>query len=55
MQPNTDSLSSVRKPLLPKDGPDRAVPAGEVYMAGRAVPAYTSDDPDHPIESRRDT
>lgn len=53
MQPNTDSLSSssgVRKRLLPKEGENPAAFAGEIDIASRAVLAYTSDDPDHPIE-----
>lgn len=51
MQPNTDSLPSVRKRLLPKDGPDPAVPPGEIDIASHAVLAYTSEDPEHPIEN----
>ena len=53
MQTNTDSLSSssgVRKRLLPKEGENPAAFAGEIDIASRAVLAYTSDDPDHPIE-----
>ena len=54
MQPNTDSLSStsgVRKRLLPKEGVNPAALAGEIDIASHAVLAYTSDDPDHPIEN----
>ena len=54
MQSNTDSLSSssgVRKRRLPKEGEDPAAFAGEIDIASRAVLAYTSDDPDHPIDN----
>jgi hypothetical protein len=54
MQPNTGSLSSspdVRKRLLPTEGTDAARVAGEIDIASHAVLAYTSDDPDHPIEN----
>ena len=54
MQSNTDSLSSssgVRKRLLPKEGENLAAFAGEIDIASQAVLAYTSDDPDHPIDN----
>jgi hypothetical protein len=54
MQSNTDSPSSssgVRKRLLPKEGANPAAFAGEIDIASHAVLAYTSDDPDHPIEN----
>jgi len=54
MQSNTDSLSSssgVRKRLLPQAGANPTALAGEIDIAGHAVLAYTSDDPDHPIEN----
>ncbi|HEV2268425.1 MAG TPA: discoidin domain-containing protein [Steroidobacteraceae bacterium] len=51
MQPNTDPVSSMRKRLLPKDGPNPVAPDGEIDIASHAVVAYTSDDPDHPIEN----
>jgi hypothetical protein len=54
MQPGTDSLSnssSVRKRLLPKEGENPAPFAGEIDIASHAVLAYTSDDPDHPIDN----
>ncbi len=54
MQSNTDSLSSssgVRKRLLPKEGENPAAFAGEIDIASQAVLAYTSDDPDHPIDN----
>jgi F5/8 type C domain len=54
MQPNTDlpaSSSGVRKRLLRQDGPDPARAAGEIDIARHAVLAYTSDDPEHPIEN----
>ena len=54
MQPNTDSLSSssgVRKRLLPQESASAVALAGEIDVAAHAVLAYTSDDPDHPIES----
>jgi len=54
MQPNTDSRSSssgVRKRLLPKEGENPAAFAGEVDIASHAVLAYTSDDPEHPIDN----
>ena len=54
MQPNTDSRSSssgVRKRLLPKEGENSAAFAGEIDIASHAVLAYTSDDPDHPIDN----
>ena len=54
MQPNTDFLSSssgVRKRLLPKEGENPAAFAGEIDIATHAVLAYTSEDPDHPIDN----
>jgi len=54
MQPNTDSRSSssgVRKRLLPKEGENPAAFTGEIDIASHAVLAYTSDDPDHPIDN----
>lgn len=54
MQPNTDSPSSpsgVRKRLLPREGANPGRLAGEIDIATHAVLAYTSDDPDHPIEN----
>jgi len=54
MQPGTDSLSSssgVRKRLLPKEGENPAAFAGEIDIASHAVLAYTSEDPDHPIDN----
>jgi F5/8 type C domain len=54
MQPGTDSLSSssgVRKRLLPKEGENPAASAGEIDITSHAVLAYTSDDPDHPIDN----
>ena len=54
MQPGTDSHSSssgVRKRLLPKEGENPAAFAGEIDIASHAVLAYTSDDPDHPIDN----
>jgi hypothetical protein len=54
MQSNTDLLSSssgVRKRLLQKEGANPAAFAGEIDIASHAVLAYTSDDPDHPIEN----
>ena len=54
MQPGTDSLSSssgVRKRLLPKEAANRAALTGEIDIASHAVLAYTSADPDHPIEN----
>ena len=54
MQSNADSRSNssgVRKRLLPKEGENPAAFAGEIDIASRAVLAYTSDDPDHPIEN----
>ena len=54
MNPNVDSLagsSGVRKRLLPKEGENPAAFAGEIDIASHAVLAYTSDDPDHPIDS----
>jgi hypothetical protein len=54
MQSNTDSHSSssgVRKRLLPKEGANQAAFGGEIDIARHAVLAYTSDDPDHPIEN----
>ena len=54
MQPNTDSISSssgVRKRLLSKEGGNPASFAGEIDIASHAVLAYTSDDPDHPIDN----
>ena len=54
MQSNTDSLlssSGVRNRLLPKEGENPAAFAGEIDIASQAVLAYTSDDPDHPIDN----
>ena len=54
MRPNIDALSSssgVRKRLLPKEGENAAAFAGEIDIASHAVLAYTSDDPDHPIDN----
>jgi hypothetical protein len=54
VQPNTDSPSSssgLRKRLLPRQEPNPAALAGEINLARDAVVAYTSDDPDHPIEN----
>ena len=54
MQSNADSLSSssgVRKRLLPKEGENPATFAAEIDIASQAVLAYTSDDPDHPIDN----
>lgn|SRR5215469_4424717 len=50
MQPLSGS-SGVRKRLLPKEGATLAPLAGEIDIPSRAVLAYTSDDPDHPIEN----
>lgn len=53
MRPSADSFSSssgVRKRLLPKEGENPAF-AGEIDISSHAVLAYTSDDPDHPIEN----
>ena len=54
MQSNTDSLFSssvVRKRLLSQADANPTAVAGEIDIAGHAVLAYTSDDPDHPIEN----
>lgn len=54
MQPNIDSLSSssgLRKRLLANDSANPAAFAGEIDIARHAVLAYSSDDPDHPIEN----
>jgi F5/8 type C domain len=54
MQSNTDlpsSSSGVRKRLLPKQGANPADFSGEIDIASHAVLAYSSDDPDHPIEN----
>ena len=54
MQSNTDAFSSssaVRKRLLPKDGENQAAFAGEIDIASQAVLAYSSADPDHPIDN----
>ena len=54
MHSNTDSRSSasgVRKRLLPKEGENPTAFAGEIDIARHAVLAYTSDDPEHPIEN----
>ena len=54
MQTKPDSLSSssaVRKRLLPKEGEKSAGFAGEIDIASHAVLAYTSDDPNHPIDN----
>jgi hypothetical protein len=54
MQSNTDILSSssgVRKRMLPKEGDNPAAFSGEIDIASHAVLAYTSDDPDHPIDN----
>ena len=37
--------------MLPKEGANSAAFAGEIDIASHAVLAYTSDDPDHPIEN----
>lgn len=54
MKSDTDSLSissRVRKRLLPNEGVNPAAFAGEIDIATHAVLAYTSDDPEHPIEN----
>lgn len=54
MQSNTDSPSSssgVRKRLLSKESENPAAFAGEIDIANHAVLAYTSEDPDHPIDN----
>ena len=54
MQPNIDSPSSspgLRKRLLANDSANPAPFAGEIDIARHAVLAYSSDDPDHPIEN----
>ena len=54
MHSHSDSLpssSGVRKRLLPKEGENPTAFAGEIDIARHAVLAYTSDDPEHPIEN----
>jgi F5/8 type C domain len=54
MYSNIDLLSSpsgVRKRLLPKESASPVNLAREIDLARQAILAYTSEDPDHPIEN----